>query len=35
MLKQFDKELEGKPIDLSKTYTNALAQKANQKFPKV
>jgi NitT/TauT family transport system substrate-binding protein len=34
MLKQFDKELEGKTIDLARTYTNEFARKANAKYPK-
>jgi NitT/TauT family transport system substrate-binding protein len=34
MLKQFDKNLEGKSIDLSKIYTNDFARKANAKYPK-
>lgn len=34
MLKQFDKELEGKNIDLSKIYTNDFVRKALQKYPK-
>lgn len=32
MLSEFDKELAGKTIDLTKTYTNAFAIKANQKY---
>jgi NitT/TauT family transport system substrate-binding protein len=34
MLKQFEKEIEGKSIDLSKTWTNDFAKKANAKYPK-
>jgi len=34
MLKQFDKELEGKAIDLNKIYTNDFAKKANTKWAK-
>ena len=34
MLKQFEKDLEGKTIDLGKVYTNDFSKKANQKFPK-
>ena len=34
MLKQFEKDLEGKTIDLAKVYTNDFSKKANQKFPK-
>ena len=33
-LLQFDKELEGKSMDLGRTYTNDFAKKANLKFPK-
>ncbi|MCX7241268.1 MAG: ABC transporter substrate-binding protein [Burkholderiales bacterium] len=35
MLKQFEKDLEGKSIDLGRTYTNEYVKKANQKYPKV
>jgi NitT/TauT family transport system substrate-binding protein len=34
MLKQFEKEIEGKSIDLSKVYTNEFVKKANAKWPK-
>ncbi len=33
MLQSFDKTLQGKNIDLSKTYTNDFVEKANQKYP--
>jgi NitT/TauT family transport system substrate-binding protein len=35
MLKQFEKDLEGKTIDLTKVWTNDFARKANVKYPKV
>ena len=34
MLQQFEKDLAGKTIDLSKVYTNEFTKKANAKYPK-
>lgn len=35
MLQQFEKEVQGKSIDLGKVFTNEFAKKANQKYPTV